>query len=477
MREASFILSEKQVDKLELKFQIDNTLEKIFSSIDSPKAFSTIKPYELKKLVRLDELLPENGLGFEKTLEKTEKEIIPHFLHTFSPDYMAHLHSPALLETISAELIINIFNQSMDSWDQSPVATEVEVEVIRHLLKLFSFSENGDGVFTSGGSQSNLTALTIARDRFCNTRLNRDVKKEGLPSSYSRFRLYTSGISHFSMEKSAHLLGLGYNSVVKVPVDDDCRMDVKELERLTKEDLEKGNLPFMVVATIGTTDFGSIDNIESISDLCKKYNLYLHADAAYGSGLVVSTNYKDRMGKLENLDSITIDFHKMFLLPISCSCILVKDKSYFEPFELHADYLNREEDEEEGYTNLVGKSIQTTRRADAFKVWFSFLVRGKSGYKSIIDHDIEMANHLYSALSKDDDFEVAIKPELSSVVFRLKGSDELNKSIRKALIHEKGIVIGQTVYKDKTYLKFTLLNPNLNTGLIDDLISTIKSLK
>lgn len=477
MREASFILSEKQIDKLELKFQIENTLEKIFSSIDSSKAFSTIKPYELKKLIRLDELLPESGMGFEKTLKKAEKEILPHFLHTFSPDYMAHLHSPALLETISAELIINIFNQSMDSWDQSPVATEIEVEVIRHLLKLFSFSENGDGVFTSGGSQSNLTALTIARDRFCNEVLNHDVKKEGLPSSYCRFRLYTSSISHFSMEKSAHLLGLGYNSVVKVPVDDDCRMDIKELERLIKEDLEKGNLPFMVVATIGTTDFGSIDNIESISGLCKKYNLYLHADAAYGSGLVVSTNYKDRMGKLENLDSITIDFHKMFLLPISCSCILVKDKSYFEPFELHADYLNREEDEEEGYTNLVGKSIQTTRRADAFKVWFSFLIRGKSGYKSIIDHDIEMANYLYYALSRDDTFEIAIKPELSSVVFRLRGSDELNKKIRKALIHEKGIVIGQTVYKDKTYLKFTLLNPNLNTDLIDDLISTIKGLK
>ena len=474
--ENNFILSEKPENKAEFKTALNLAIDKILNSITDDKAFSGVTPARLKEIIKLDELLPEVGWGFKKTLDYASSNVIPHFLHTFSTDYMAHLHSPSLIETIACEIILNAFNQSMDSWDQSPVATEMEVEVIRHLLKLYGFPEDGDGVFTSGGSQSNLTAITIARDRFCNERLHYDVKKLGLPESYQKFRLYTSEISHFSMDKSCHLLGLGYNAVVKVPVDENCKMRTDILESLIKEDIKKGNLPFLVVATIGTTDFGSIDDVSIISSIAKKYGLFTHCDAAYGSGLAVSTNYRDRMGEINKADFITIDFHKMFLLPISCSCVLVRNKSDFSPFELHSDYLNREEDEEDGYTNLVGKSIQTTRRADAFKVWFAFLTRGKSGYKAIIDHDIEMADYLYSLLTEDKDFEVAIKPVLSSLVFRVKGSDECNAKVRRALIHQKGIVIGQTVYDKKTFLKFTLLNPNLNPDLLSALIKTIKEL-
>lgn len=476
MLEHNFILSEQLSTQEEFRASILLTVDKILSSIKDSKAFSGIAPFDLKKKIKIEELLPEKGWGFERALEKAEEDIIPHFLHTFSTDYMAHLHSPALIESIAAELIINTFNQSMDSWDQSPVATEVECEVIRHLLKLYNFPEDGDGVFTSGGSQSNLTALTIARDRFCNEKLHYDVKKLGLPANYQKLRLYTSEISHFSMEKSAHMLGLGYNAVVKVPVDKNCCMDIEALERLVKEDVKNGNIPFLAVATIGTTDFGSVDDVARIREVCDKYGMFLHSDAAYGSGLAVSTNYKERMGEIEKADFITIDFHKMFLLPISCSCVLVKRPSDFSPFELHAGYLNREEDEEEGYTNLVGKSIQTTRRADAFKVWLCFLTRGKDGYKEIIDNDIEMGAYLYEVLSKDKDFKVAIKPTISSVVFRFNSSDDVNKKIRKALIHQKGIVIGQTVYEGETYLKFTLLNPNLTKEKLDDLVETIREL-
>lgn len=115
---------------------------------------------------------------------------------------MAHLHSPALLESIASELIIATFNQSMDSWDQSPIATEVEVAVVNQLCELYGYREGSDGVFTSGGgSQSNLSAITMARDWYCRAKLNHDVKKEGLPPSYHKLRLYTSEVSHFSMEK------------------------------------------------------------------------------------------------------------------------------------------------------------------------------------------------------------------------------------------------------------------------------------
>lgn len=462
--------------KEEFMQMIVQTAQAIADSICDTKAYAGLSPDELKKTVHVENLLPNEGEGFDNVLSALKKQILPNFLRTSSTDYMAHLHSPALLESIAAELIIASFNQSMDSWDQSPVATEVELEVIRKLCSMYGYGNESDGVFTSGGSQSNMSALLFARDWYCQKKLGHDVKKCGLPENYRKLRLYTSEISHFSMEKGAHLLGLGYGSVVKVPVDSKQKIDVNALEQLIEADLKNGNLPFCVVATIGTTDYGSIDPMTEISRICQKFDLWLHADAAYGSAVILSSKYVQRVVGFDSCDSITVDFHKMFLLPISCSAVLLKDASDFEALELHADYLNREEDEEDGYTNLVGKSLQTTRRFDALKVWMSFKMRGKNGWGELIDTCMENAAYLYSCLKKDSYFETVTEPEISSVVFRISSDDDVNKQVRRALIHEHGVVIGQTVHDGKVFLKFTLLNPLVTHEKLDSLLALIKSI-
>lgn len=462
--------------KEEFKQMIIRTAEAIADSLCDTKAYAGLSPEDLKKAVHVENLLPDNGEGFDNVLDALKRQILPNFLRTSSTDYMAHLHSPALLESIAAELIIAAFNQSMDSWDQAPVATEVELEVIQKLCSLYGYDEKSDGVFTSGGSQSNISALLFARDWYCKNKLGYDVKKHGLPENYRKLRIYTSEISHFSMEKGAHLLGLGYDAVVKVPVDDKQKIDACALEKLIGQDLENGNLPFCVVATIGTTDYGSIDPMNEISSVCQKYGLWLHADAAYGSAVILSSKYAQRVAGFNLCDSITVDFHKMFLLPISCSAVLLRDASNFEALELHADYLNREEDEEDGYTNLVGKSLQTTRRFDALKVWVSFKMRGKDGWGEIIDTCMENAAYLYSRLRNDAEFETVTEPEISSVVFRIASTDDTNKRVRRALIHKHGVVIGQTVYNGKVFLKFTLLNPLVTHEKLDSLLELIKSI-
>lgn len=462
--------------KEEFKQMIIRTAEAIADSLCDTKAYAGLSPEDLKKAVHVENLLPDNGEGFDNVLDALKRQILPNFLRTSSTDYMAHLHSPALLESIAAELIIAAFNQSMDSWDQAPVATEVELEVIQKLCSLYGYDEKSDGVFTSGGSQSNISALLFARDWYCKNKLGYDVKKHGLPENYRKLRIYTSEISHFSMEKGAHLLGLGYDAVVKVPVDDKQKIDACALEKLIEQDLENGNLPFCVVATIGTTDYGSIDPMNEISSVCQKYGLWLHADAAYGSAVILSSKYAQRVAGFNLCNSITVDFHKMFLLPISCSAVLLRDASNFEALELHADYLNREEDEEDGYTNLVGKSLQTTRRFDALKVWVSFKMRGKDGWGEIIDTCMENAAYLYSRLRNDAEFETVTEPEISSVVFRIASTDNTNKRVRRALIHKHGVVIGQTVYNGKVFLKFTLLNPLVTHEKLDSLLELIKSI-
>lgn len=469
----NLLLSNKIKSKQYFNEVIEKTTTAITSSFNTSFAYRGLSPQELKKELNEIEILPENGNNFDLVLDKVVKKILPNFLYTSSKGYMAHLHSPAIIESIASELIIASFNQSMDSWDQSPIATEVELKVVKMLTQLYNLGDESDGVFTSGGTQSNFSGLMCARDWYCNNVLNHDIKKKGLPSNYHKFRIYTSKLSHFSVEKSAHILGLGYDAVRKVACDDKFKMDITALKIMIKEDLAKGLIPIAVVATIGTTDYGSIDDVKQIREICDNYSMYLHSDAAYGGALIMSDKYRNRIDGIEVSDSITIDFHKMFLLPISCSAFLVKNKSLLEPYQLHSDYLNREEDEAEGYTNLVGKSIQTTRRFDALKVWIAFQTQGRVGYNNIVDQCINNAKTLYNLLDLDEVFETLIEPELSSVVFKHRGSDKLNKKIRKALLHEQGLVIGQTTFNNKVYLKCTLLNPTVTNFELLQLINKI----
>lgn len=471
-----YIISGKPEDRAVFESMIKQTMDAFFASVGDGSAFSGINPYELRAKIKELGFIPQQGLGFGNTLKKVEDAILPHLLRTWSTKYMPHLHAPALTETVASELLIAAFNDSMDSWDQGPAATEVEESMICGLLDLYGFGEQGDGTFTSGGSQSNISAVIAARDWYCQEFLHADVKWDGLPSEYGKLRLYTSEISHFSMDKACHVMGLGYNSVRKIPVDKNAKADIEAFKKMLEEDVSQGYIPFCAVATIGTTDFGSIDDVGAFRVLCDKYHMHLHADAAYGSAAIMSSRYRSRLGNLSLCDSITVDFHKMFLLPISCSAVLFKEAGRLKCFELHANYLNREEDEEDGYINLVGKSLQTTRRFDALKVFMAFQTRGMDGFDDMVTKVIENADYFYNLISDDPDFIAAVKPELSSVVFCLKDGDDINKKVRRILL-EQGTVIGQTEMDGRVMLKFTLLNPNLEHHEFDDIILTIKKIR
>lgn len=480
----NLFLTPADSDKQAYIRMMDATVRAIAASLADTQAYVGMPPYELRETLHTDDLLPDEARCFDAVLEEVKAKVLPNLVRPMSTNYMAHLHCAALPETIAAEAIIAAFNQSMDSWDQAPAATEIEVEVIRNLCKLYGYDENSDGVFTSGGSQSNLSGLLLARDWFCNEKLHWDIKKYGLPENFRKLRMYSSEVSHFSMEKSTHLMGMGYEAVVKVPVNDAMQMDIAKLRELIECDLQAGNIPFCIAATVGTTDFGSIDDLKTLRSICNEYGMWLHADAAYGSAVILSEKYAHRVAGLAECDSITVDFHKMFLMPVSCSASLIRDKRHFEALTIHADYLNREEDEEDGYINLVNKSMQTTRRFDALKVWISFRMRGRKVWSDIITRCIDNAKYFYEKLCAEAEAEVAVKPEISSVVFRVlpptgsnEDADTMNKRIRRELLHRHGVVIGQTVCRGNVCLKFTLLNPLQTEEKLDELLALILSLR
>ncbi|MGR9050615.1 pyridoxal phosphate-dependent decarboxylase family protein [Halobacillus faecis] len=461
-----------------------DALTEVFQDIDRPLEGKTVQDIQQELHTVMD--LSEEPQSLHEVLQEIKGPVIKNSLHVSHQKSMAHLHCPPVLPGVLAELIIGALNQSMDSWDQSPAATYVEEELTRYWCRLIGLSERGDGVFTSGGTQSNYMGMLLARDAFCLSEWNHVVQKDGLPESFQKMRVLCSEEAHFSVKKSVSQLGLGEQAVVPVPVNEDHQMDAEKVRRTVGQLEQEGLLPYAVVSTCGTTDFGSIDSIESLADFCKEKGLWLHVDAAYGAGLLLSEEHGDKLAGLNRADSVTLDFHKWLYQPISCGMFAVKDRKHLRLLSHHADYLNPLEDEEEGIVNLVNKSIQTTRRFDALKVLMTMKVLGTRLLGRMVDRTMEVARFAAGELGGREAFYVENpSPELSTVVFQYQpeGSRNvcgLNRKIQQKLFHEGTAVIAKTSVRGETYLKFTILNPRTTEedvwAVIHDIEHTAKQI-
>jgi L-2,4-diaminobutyrate decarboxylase len=221
------------------------------------RAYSGLQPAELDKLLS-DEVLPEGESSLSRVLERVTA-VIEHSVVVSHSSTAAHFHSPPLIAALAAEVVISALNQSMDSFDQSPAGTVLEQRMVRWLCGRAGFPAGAGGVFTSGGTQSNFMGLLLARDWCLQSHWNWSAQKRGLPPEASRLRILCSEVAHFTVEKSAAQLGLGTDAVVKVPTDQSSRMRPETL-RATIDKLQQAGLTTMaIVATAGSTDFGSVD--------------------------------------------------------------------------------------------------------------------------------------------------------------------------------------------------------------------------
>jgi L-2,4-diaminobutyrate decarboxylase len=425
------------------------------------------------------EVCPELGRGLDAVLADVGAFVLEHSLVVSNPTCIAHLHCPPLLPALAAEVLISATNQSMDSWDQAPAATYVEQRVVDWLCDLFGYPD-GDGIFTSGGTQSNLMGMLFARDAYARRQLGWDIQARGLPAEAPRFRILCSAVAHFSVKQSAALLGLGHDAVVLVATDASKCMDPTALAGALARLQAEGLLPIAVVATAGTTDFGSIDPLEEVAAIAAHYGIWLHVDAAYGGALALSQCHAGRLRGIALADSLTVDFHKLFYQPVSCGAFLSKHARDFSLIQLHADYLNPESNEQAGILDLVGKSIQTTRRFDGLKLLMTLQCLGRVELARMIDATLALAQEAAMLVKERQDFELADWPGLNAVVFRYAGQglsnealDRLNAHMREALLARGIALLAQTRTAGRIYLKMTLLNPRTT---LEDVIRILDAL-
>ncbi|MDM8560526.1 aspartate aminotransferase family protein [Candidatus Parabeggiatoa sp. HSG14] len=446
------------------------------------QVYSGMSPAQLATQIAELEPCPEQGVELSTVIQEVEQHILQNSIKVSAPLCIAHLHCPPLIPSVIAETFISATNQSLDSWDQSPAATLLEQHIINWLGNIFGYDNQADGVFTSGGTLSNLMGLLLARNHATKKHFNIDVWQQGIPAEAHQFRVLCSEEAHFSVQQSLALIGMGTNAVIPVTTDEHKRIAISALDAALEHCKQNHLIPIAIVGTAGSTNFGSIDPLQELAKRTQQHDLWLHVDAAYGGAFILSDKYCHLLQGIELADSITVDFHKQFYQSISCGAFLIKDSSYFNLIRLHAEYLNPETDQINDIPNLVTKSLQTTKRFDALKLFMSLRNLGRKVFAGMIESTVLLAQQIAAEIEQDTQLQLAIKPTLNTLLFRYIGDnlltdselDIVNEKICQKILMDGIANIGKTRLYSCSYLKFTLLNPNTK---IDDLRKILNILK
>ena len=393
-------------------------------------------------------------------------------VHTSHPSYFGLFNPRANFPSIVADLITAAFNPQLAAWSHAPFAAEVENYLIQEFGKKFGYEPDSiDGVFATGGAEANLTAILTALNNYFP-----DYSNNGLRSVEKSPVIYASSESHHSIIKAAMACGLGMQSVRNISVDDSLSMDIQMLEQKIKIDLSNGFFPLMIIATAGTTGAGVIDPLYAINSLAKKYNMWLHVDAAYGGGLCLS-NQSHLLNGIEFANSITFDAHKWMSVPMSASLYLTRHKNILEQtFRITTDYMPKEAKDMPVIDPFV-HSIQWSRRFMGLKIYLPFLFFGWEGYKTIINKQMEMGRLLRKKLTKNG-WKIYNNTELPVICFGKESFEQdptEAQSICNKLIGTGRVWLSVYSIRGTNTLRVCITNYDTKEEHIDSLVEDLKN--
>jgi sulfinoalanine decarboxylase/sulfinoalanine decarboxylase/aspartate 1-decarboxylase len=315
---------------------------------------------------------------------------------------------------------------------------------------MIGYGNQSDGTFASGGSMSNYMAMMMARDSHDPLSRTQGVTKKMI--------VYTSEVSHYSIQKNASLIGIGRNQVQFIKTTDLGEMLPEDLKLQIEQDLDKGYHPFFVNATAGTTVLGVFDPIEPISKICKTYNLWLHLDGAYCGGVIFSQHYKHLVKGIELTDSFSVNAHKMLGTPLTCSIIVTQNKKHlYQSFSNDAEYLYQTADDD---FNLGKTSFQCGRRNDALKIWTLWKSVGSIGLENIVNHQFYLADVARNYIRKHPDYTLHSFDNSISVCFNYKGISA--KTLCTELYLNSEVLVGFGTFREDEFVRLVTINTSLN---------------
>ena len=414
--------------------------------------------------------IPDRPISESEILEQLQA-ILANSMNAANPTFIGHMDSMPTTFSILGEMVTAAINNNMLSLEMSPLLSRLESLLLGEFAALFGFSTHSGGVMLSGGSLANLQALAVARN------VKFDALKQGITAQTSSPVLFASEVAHTSIQKAAMLLGLGASSVIPVKTNSNSQMNVSELEIAIENATKNGKAPFCIVATAGTTTTGNIDLLLEISQVARKYGLWLHVDAAYGGALVLSESQRQRLAGIEHADSITFNPQKWLYVAKTCVMVLFRDmKTWVNAFRIHAPYM-RDSGE---FINLGEISVQGTRHAEVLKLWLSLQHIGKSGYAQLIEKSYQLTDYFIEQVKKRTFLEMAGNPETNIICFRGIPSwlqegewDDWNSRLQSKLLQNGKMFLSLPTYRGSRWLRAVLLNPYTNKETLNNLFDEI----
>jgi glutamate/tyrosine decarboxylase-like PLP-dependent enzyme len=457
----------------EIGHRVVDLLAEYLENIEERPVFPDVEPATLTKLFA--EPLPQDPSSAESVLGELEQKLLPNCTHVGHPGYMGLITPSPSPIGIIADFICSALNQNIGAYTVGPGAVAMERRTVRWLTDLLGYGEQAGGNLTSGGMMANFIGLKLARDFVSGDRIQEHGVQE-------RCAVYTSEERHVSVDKAVDAVGLGRLALRALPTDREFRIRLDALEAAIVEDRKAGIRPMCIVGIFGTTNTGALDPVRALRAIADHEGMWLHVDAAYGGGMLLSRAWPMADQGLELANSVTIDPHKWFYAPLDAGAILVKDgRRLTASFGIRPAYLTDEFDyANERYQYFV-HGFEQSRRFRGLKVWMSFKRYGARQIGEWIDNNVRQAKHLYSLVEKHPDFEPASEPPLSAICIRYRCVDldeaqskQLHAQVARRVEQSGRFWISTTELKGKAYFRISPVNFRTRTEHMDQLLALLE---
>lgn len=426
-----------------------------------------LSPTTLKEKLNLS--LNETGSDSAE-LKKEMENFLEFSANTLTPQFQNQLFSGLNPYALAGDWLSTIVNTTMSTYEASPVGTLVEKELVSHMNKFAGWTD-GDGIMVTGGSNANLVAMLLGRNH-----LYPESKVHG---NHKKFSAFVSEESHYSFDKAINLMGLGTRHLIKVPADASGKMIPEKLTELIKASVARGETPFFVAATAGTTVIGAFDPIREISRIAREHKMWLHVDGAWGGSSLLSKTHRHLLDGVELADSLTWDTHKMLGTGLISSFILTKHKGILRSSNDsgNADYLFHEN--ENSAWDMGPSSLQCGRRIDSFKVWLMWKALGDQGLEKLVDSLFAKANDAREMISQSEDLELIHHAQMLNICFRFKNrmdSSETVVKVRKLLLAEGQHFVNYSTRNGENFFRMIIANPELKREQTLDFLNRVVEL-
>ena len=415
--------------------------------------------------------ISDEGVGLDRVLEEFEEKVLPNSMGTPHPLYFGLVNSSPLPAGPLADLLLSSLNNNGGAFHQSPAMSAAEAEVICQFGRLCGLGDDASGMILPGGTYANLQGLLLARHAHFPQWQN-----EGPVSLTGRPLIYQSDVTHFCNDRAALVMGIGQRGMVRIPSQGRGTINLEMLEGQILRDRESGNVPFAVVANGGTTGTGAIDNIDGLADICQRHKLWLHVDACYGGGALLLEPGLPEFEGLSRADSIAIDPHKWFFVPMTAGILLTPHRQLEQDtFDVAASYIPGD-----GVLDPFRRGIPTSRRSTGLTVWMILRAHGWNVIRQSVERNVALTRMLEDQL-RETGFRVLADGQLSVACARWepagydqRGLDELQMRIAESVVATGRAWFSTVKHEGEIWLRMNLVNIHTREHHIETLAELIK---